>query len=491
MKKNVMKTLVFALLVSTGFTLGSCDDEKEVNPDVEIVNTELGAYVSGIVTDGSAPLSGVTISAGSQSATTDANGAYTLPASAGNVSVSASLDGYISATRSVEVGKTSVATLDFELTPRNDSQTLTPDNELQIEEQIDKITSMTFPAGSVSENTEVSITEYRAMTQPDNVGALSVVSVSASLDGYISATRSVEVGKTSVATLDFELTPRNDSQTLTPDNELQIEEQIDKITSMTFPAGSVSENTEVSITEYRAMTQPDNVGALSVVYCEPDGQEFAQPVRVEIAKNTSDEVAFADMKHYVQNADGKWVEEGDVTLEGDHYVTELTHFSNHAFGAAALWSAASGQDGESTTIEIDNLGSLTATSQNISVSAHSGWEVDGDLASIVSAALSGIGQSDAAALATDLHRMIRNAKGTSANASSRTVSLGTVEVSGDTRATITVTQRVVSRTMSVNVIFRGSTVTVAVPVIEYGGADMSVSYEYGDLRPEHSGGEIG
>ena len=401
MKKNVMKTLVFALLVSTGFTLGSCDDEKEVNPDVEIVNTKLGAYVSGIVTDGSTPLSGVTISAGSQSATTDANGAYTLPASAGNVSVSASLD------------------------------------------------------------------------------------------GYISATRSVEVGKTSVATLDFELTPRNDSQTLTPDNELQIEEQIDKITSMTFPAGSVSENTEVSITEYRAMTQPDNVGALSVVYCEPDGQEFAQPVRVEIAKNTSDEVAFADMKHYVQNADGKWVEEGDVTLEGDHYVTELTHFSNHAFGAAALWSAASGQDGESTTIEIDNLGSLTATSQNISVSAHSGWEVDGDLASIVSAALSGIGQSDAAALATDLHRMIRNAKGTSANASSRTVSLGTVEVSGDTRATITVTQRVVSRTMSVNIIFRGSTVTVAVPVIEYGGAEMNVSYEYGDLRPEHSGGEIG
>ena len=401
MKKNVMKTLVFALLVSTGFTLGSCDDEKEVNPDVEIVNTELGAYVSGIVTDGSEPLSGVTISAGSQSATTDANGAYTLPASAGNVSVSASLD------------------------------------------------------------------------------------------GYISATRSVEVGKTSVATLDFELTPRNDSQTLTPDDELQIEEQIDKITSMTFPAGSVSENTEVSITEYRAMTQPDNVGALSVVYCEPDGQEFAQPVRVEIAKNTSDEVAFADMKHYVQNADGKWVEEGDVTLEGDHYVTELTHFSNHAFGAAALWSAASGQDGESTTIEIDNLGSLTATSQNISVSAHSGWEVDGDLASIVSAALSGIGQSDAAALATDLHRMIRNAKGTSANASSRTVSLGTVEVSGDTRATITVTQRVVSRTMSVNVIFRGSTVTVAVPVIEYDGAEMNVSYEYGDLRPEHSGGEIG
>ena len=38
MKKNVMKTLVFALLVSAGFTLASCDDENKVNPDVEIVD---------------------------------------------------------------------------------------------------------------------------------------------------------------------------------------------------------------------------------------------------------------------------------------------------------------------------------------------------------------------------------------------------------------------------------------------------------------------
>lgn len=401
MKKNVMKTLVFALLVSAGFTLASCDDENKVNPDVEIVDTELGSYVSGIVTDGSAPLSGVTVSAGGQSATTDASGTYTLPASAGSVSVSAALD------------------------------------------------------------------------------------------GYVSATRSVTVTETGVATLDFELTSRNASQTLTPDGELQITEEIDKVTSMTFPAGAVSENTEVSITEYRAETQPDNVGALSVVYCEPDGQEFAQPVRVEIAKSTSGEVAFADMKHYVQDASGEWVEEGDVTLEDDRYVTELTHFSNHAFGAATQWSAASGQDGESTTIEIDNLGSLSASSEEVSVSARSGWEVDGDLASIVSTALSGVSQSDAAALASDLNRMLRNAKGTSSNAASRTVSLGTVEVSGDTRATITVTQRITSRTMSVSVIFRGSPVTVTVPVIEYGGADMSVSYEYGDLRPEHSGGEIG
>lgn len=82
MKKNVMKTLVFALLVSAGFTLASCDDENKVNPDVEIVDTELRSYVSGIVTDGSAPLSGVTVSAGGQSATTDASGTYTLPASA-------------------------------------------------------------------------------------------------------------------------------------------------------------------------------------------------------------------------------------------------------------------------------------------------------------------------------------------------------------------------------------------------------------------------
>lgn len=398
MKKYVMRAFALALVLGTGVAFSSCKDEKNVNPDVEIVETELGTYVSGVVTDGSAALSGVTVTAGDASATTDASGVYMLPVSAGTVTVTVSGD------------------------------------------------------------------------------------------GYVPVSRSVTVAKMAVATLDFELAGRNDSQTLTPESDLAIEESIDKVTTMTFPAGAVAENTEVSITEYRAQTEPDNVGAISVVYCEPDGQEFLEPVRVEIAKNTSSEVAFADMKHYVQNEQGDWVEEGDVTVEDGHYVSSLTHFSRHAFGAAAVWSARTESDENADAIEIDNLGNVSAITSDVTVPARSGWEVDGDLSAIINSALSGVSASDAEALASDLNRMLRNAKGTASNVTTRNVSLGNVQVSGDTRATISITHRSISSSMQVDVLFRGNVVTVTIPIREYLGASMTVSYTYGELRPDHSGG---
>ena len=401
MKKYAMRAFALALVWGTGVAFSSCKDEEKVNPDVEIVETELGTYVSGVVTDGSTALSGVTVTAGDASATTDASGAYMLPVSAG------------------------------------------------------------------------------------------AVTVTASGDGYVPVSRSVTVAETAVTTLDFELANRNASQTLTPESDLAMEESIDKITTMTFPAGAVTENTEIAITEYRAETEADNVGAISVVYCEPDGQEFLEPVRVEIDKTTSPEVAFADMKHYVQNEQGNWVEEGDVTVEDNLYVTSLRHFSNHAFGAAATWSGRTESSEEDDVIEIDNIGNVSAITSEVSVSARSGWEVDGDLSSIVSAALSGVSASDAEALASDLNRMLRNAKGTTSNVGTHNVSLGSVQVSGDTRATISVQQRFASSSMQVDVLFRGNRVAVTIPVREYLGASMTVSYTYGDLRPDHSGGSIG
>lgn len=401
MKKYAMRAFTLALVLGTGVAFSSCKDEEKVNPDVEIVETELGSYVSGVVTDGSTALSGVTVRAGESSVTTDASGAYMLPVSAG------------------------------------------------------------------------------------------AVTVTASGDGYVSVSRSVSVAETAVATLDFELVTLNDSQTLTPESDLAIEEQTDKVATLTFPAGAVAENTEVSVTEYRAQTEQDNVGALSVIYCEPDGQEFLEPVRVEIAKSTSSDVAFADMKHYVQNGQGNWVEEGDVTLEDNRYVTSLTHFSNHAFGAAASWSGRTESSEEDEAIEIDNIGNVSAITSDVSVSARSGWVVDGDLASIVRAALSGVSASDVDALVSDLNRMLRNAKGTTSNVGTHNVSLGSVQVSGDTRATISIKQHFVSSSMQVDVLFRGNRVAVTIPVREYLGAGMTVSYTYGDLRPDHSGGSIG
>ena len=85
MKKYAMRAFALALVLGTGVAFSSCKDEEKVNPDVEIVETELGTYVSGVVTDGSTALSGVTVTAGDASATTDASGAYMLPVSAGAV----------------------------------------------------------------------------------------------------------------------------------------------------------------------------------------------------------------------------------------------------------------------------------------------------------------------------------------------------------------------------------------------------------------------
>ena len=79
MKKYAMRAFALALVLGTGVAFSSCKDEEKVNPDVEIVETELGTYVSGVVTDGSTALSGVTVTAGDASATTDASGAYMLP----------------------------------------------------------------------------------------------------------------------------------------------------------------------------------------------------------------------------------------------------------------------------------------------------------------------------------------------------------------------------------------------------------------------------
>ena len=71
-----------------------------------------------------------------------------------------------------------------------------------------------------------------------------------------------------------------------------------------------------------------------------------------------------------------------------------------------------------------------------------------------------------------------------------TVSLGKVSVSGDKKATISVENEVVSSTMAFDIVFKCNKITVNVPVKEYKGAKMKVSYENGEMRPEHSGSNI-
>lgn len=324
------------------------------------------------------------------------------------------------------------------------------------------------------------------------VGSAGDVTVTASKDGYVSASSQVTVAEAEVISLDFELTQQNESVSLSPDEELVLEEKRDEYTTLSFQSQSVTSATDISITEYIARAENDNMGALSVIYCTPDGQQFEKPVKIQVARNTSSDLYFADMKHYVEE-NGTWKVEGDMTVDPEtgRYVGELTHFSNHAFGVEAKWGAKTSTTEDATSQEFDNRGKLDAAQVPLTVESKNGWEIDGDLASIIRSALSGVSEADATELASELNRMIRNAKGSDSSVSTQEVKLNEISISGDTKATVAVQHKISTSSMTVSVMFKGQPVSISVPVKVYNGVSMKVSYEYGSLTPEHSGGNIG
>lgn len=324
------------------------------------------------------------------------------------------------------------------------------------------------------------------------IGSAGDVTVTASKDGYVAASSQVTVAESEVLSLDFELTQQNESVILSPDAELVLEEKRDEFTTLFFQPQSVTAATEVSITEYITRAEKDNMGALSVIYCTPDGQQFEQPVKIQVVRNTSSDLYFANMKHYVEE-NGTWKVESDMTVDpetGD-YVGELDHFSNHAFGVEAKWGAKTATTEDGASQEFDNRGKLDAVKVPLTVESKNGWEVDGDLASIIRTALSGVSEADATELASELNRMIRNAKGSESSVSTQQVKLNEISISGDTKATVAVQHKISTSSMTVSVMFKGQPVSISVPVKVYNGVSMKVSYEYGSLTPEHSGGNIG
>lgn len=324
------------------------------------------------------------------------------------------------------------------------------------------------------------------------IGSAGDVTITASKDGYVSASSQVTVAESEVLSLDFELTQQNSSVTLSPDTELVLEESRDEYTTLSFQSQSVTSATDISITEYIARAENDNMGALSVIYCTPDGQQFEKPVKIQVARNTSSDLYFANMKHYVEE-NGTWKVESDMSVDPEtgEYVGELTHFSNHAFGVEAKWGAKTSTTEDGASQEFDNRGKLDATKVQLTVDSKSGWEIDGDLASIIHAALSSVSDADATELATELNRMIRNAKGSESSVSTQKVKLNEISISGDTKVTVAVQHKVSTSSMSVSVLFKGQPVSISVPVKVYNGVSMKLSYEYGSLTPEHSGGNIG
>lgn len=115
------------------------------------------------------------------------------------------------------------------------------------------------------------------------IGNAGTVTVTASKEGYMSSSSQVTAVAADVTSLDFELTPQNASVSLTPDGGLDLLESRDEYTTLSFEAQSVTTATEVSVTEFTTRAEIDNLGALSAIYCTPDGQQFEKPVKIKVA----------------------------------------------------------------------------------------------------------------------------------------------------------------------------------------------------------------
>lgn len=338
--------------------------------------------------------------------------------------------------------------------------------------------------------------EDQVITEEDGTYTLPInkvgtIAVKVSKEGYMPIESAATVTTSEVASLDFDMAVLNPSVTLSPDSELYLEEQKDQYTSLFFPANSVSTPTDISITEYTTRSGGSKMGAVSVIYCTPDGLTFNKPVKVQVARKTSSDVYFANMKHFVEN-NGKWEVEGDMSIDPEtgKFVGELTHFSNHAFGVEANWTEPSTSTELIGTVEIDNLGKIEASTTPLTMELKNGWAVDGDMESIVKSALPQASSSDIAAMVTDIKRMLRNAKGSLPSTNSRQISLKNLNVSGDTKAVVTFKHKVSESSVTIPVMFKEELISIVIPVKSYNGAEIEVRTEQGSLTPDHSGGNL-
>ncbi|TME80751.1 MAG: hypothetical protein E6I43_13045, partial [Chloroflexi bacterium] len=164
--------------------------------------TGQATQLSGTVTDASTsrPIAGATVSAGTGSAITDANGAYTIAGLApGTYTATATASGYASQSTSVTLTTGSTTTQNFALAPNPGT-----------------ITGTVTDAGTGAPIAGATVSYSGGSTSTDGSGAYTLAnvaegsySVTASATGYASQSRTVTVGPGATATQNFALTRPN------------------------------------------------------------------------------------------------------------------------------------------------------------------------------------------------------------------------------------------------------------------------------------------
>lgn len=394
-------SLLAATLMVGGLSFNSCKKD-EVEPVPEIVENPLekdAYFITGKVTDGTNALADVAVSAGDVSAKTDAAGSYQIEVGKkGTFELSFVKDGYITIKNEVTISsgadKGAIVSYSQVLSKKADPVKIDSEKETQLaaNEQID----VTFPAGAVNTETEVTMTPF---------------------------------------------VPAADKKT---------KDAADK-------AATSDSTTPVTVTTSMS---------LACLNCEPDGLTFGKPVEVKLkAEEATGGVYFTKVKHYVNGT-----EKGDASFDAasNSYVILLDGFSVHEVKATTDLTVESGKESLFDKV-IDNLGKTTSVSEKISFKMKDGWKV-------VSKS-SGVTAGVESKLMDALTNTLASKEGISETEVTKDVA-----VSGDVKMTVSFNQALVKYTFQVET----NAGTENIVVEKYGAVSQKIVKEQGNMKPEHN-----
>ncbi len=203
MKTNFRKfigVLSLAMLVSTAALTGCSKDEVTSVPDEVVTTIEEAYYIAGVVSDANGLLSGVAVTAGSESTTTDTDGTYSIKMSnASQVSVNFSKDDYVSidatATFASDATSGAVVILSQTLTQKVVAQAVVAgeESELIFEDQGGSDIVVSIPAEALTEDVEIAVTDYVATATTSAAESLTAAETSGSTQTVIGALTSVDL----------------------------------------------------------------------------------------------------------------------------------------------------------------------------------------------------------------------------------------------------------------------------------------------------------
>lgn len=314
--------------------------------------------------------------------------------------------------------------------------------------------------------------------------------------GYVSvsgiATVASDAASNSSVSVTQQLVKQNDPVTVSEEGATITEANNENLT-MEIPAGAVASATAITITEFAEGSKKVADGqirlGLVTINCEPDGLTFEKPVTVYLKTGAGNKARFANPRHYIEK-NGVWTDAGAAGYDEEKqaYTLTLTGFSNHSLNFLATISITGTSSEALGTVEIDNLGNMSAVSADVSTTQKIGWEVDGSVSSIVSAALSGLSETEVSDLVALINASLVSAKGNLPGVTERALALGTAQLSGDMKVVYSFASLVQNANYVFTVIYDGAETSITVPVKTYLGTATTTTYTFGDTQSQHSGG---